>query len=157
MSYEIHSVGRIIATSPKVASTAIGNFYKTVNIKSLTAAAVVELKKSNWKVTGIVRDPIDRFESAYNFFQYGQCGNFPVGRFENINSFTDAVLAGVSDEHWDAQSGLLTVCDNYADLETLELPLVENAVVHREAADYRCDELMEFYKQDYKLRGSAWR
>ena len=156
MIYVIHSIGLILAVSRKAASTAISNCYKTVNIKEPTLEAVIELKKSNWKVVGIVRDPLDRFESAYNFFQYGQCGNFPTGKYRSIREFTDEVLGGVVDEHWLPQSGLLLACDRYVDLETLPLDRKENSVDHTEKADYRVDDLMGFYAADYSLRGSSW-
>ena len=156
MIYVPYSIGVIIATSPKTASTAINNCFKTVNIKSLSYQAVIELKKSNWKVIGVVRDPVDRFESAYNFFKYGQCGNFPVGNFENIQDFTDAVLNGVKDEHWLPQSDLLNVCDSYVDLENIPLKRKENSVAHTEVANYRLDELKNFYAKDYKIRGGSW-
>ena len=156
MIYAYHSLGTILATTPKCASTSIVNEFRIANTKELRKDLVDKLQKSRWKVVGVVRDPIDRFESAYNFFQHGQCGKFPTGSYENIEAFTDAVLAGVYDEHWEPQSNLLKECDNYADLETLPLQTKENAVNHIDLVTYRLDELKAFYASDYKIRGSAW-
>ena len=72
MIYIPHSVGVILAISNKGASTSIRNEYYVAGLKPLNLQAVRELRKSFWKVLGIVRDPIDRFESAYNFFKYKQ-------------------------------------------------------------------------------------
>jgi hypothetical protein len=154
--YVPHSTGLIIATSPKCASTSINNCYHVEGTKPLSLAAVIELKKSFWKVVGIVRDPIDRFESAYNFFQYGQCGNFPTGKYSNIREFTNAVLSGVEDDHWAPQSKVLKKCDRYADLETLPLDRKQNTVKHIEKATYKIDELKILYADDYNLRGNTW-
>lgn len=156
MIYIPHSIGLIIATSHKCASTSINNCFHVEGTKPLSFQAVLELKKSFWKVVGVVRDPIDRFESAYNFFQYGQCGNFPTGRYLGIREFTDAVLSGVEDSHWQPQSELLLGCDRYADLETLKLDRHQNAVGHKELATYRLDDLRSFYVNDYKRRGNSW-
>ena len=156
MVYITHSIGLIIATCFKCSSNSITNEFKAGGTKPLGYNAVIELKKSNWKVVGIVRDPIDRFESAYNFFQYGQQGNFPNGEYKNIEEFTNKVLAGVKDDHWLPQSAQLLNCDRFADLETLTLDRQQNAVKHIEKARWRLDELKAFYANDYKLRGGSW-
>lgn len=150
------SVGVIIATTHKTASTAINNSLKVRNVSSLSLEAVIELRKSNWKVIGVVRDPIDRFESAYNFFKYGQCGNFPTGEYESIKEFTDAVLNGVTDTHWQPQSEQLPYCDTYVDLESYPMRYRENSVNHTESATYKLLELKEHYKGDYIIRGNTW-
>jgi len=156
MIYVPHSIGLIIATCYKCASNSITNTYKTGGTKNINGAAVIELKKSNWKVVGVVRDPLDRFESAYNFFQYGQQGKFPTGGYTDIKEFTDAVLNGVSDDHWLPQSGLLKECNRYADLESMPITRRENKVQHIEKVTYRLDELKAFYSGDYKIRGALW-
>tara|TARA_R110000823_G_scaffold265406_1_gene385357 strand:- start:178 stop:651 length:474 start_codon:yes stop_codon:yes gene_type:complete len=156
MIYVPHSIGLIVATCFKCASSSIGNEFKAGGTKPISHDAVVALKKSNWKVVGIVRDPIDRFESCYNFFQYGNQGNFPERKYKSINEFTDAVLSGVEDDHWKPQSKLLLKCDRYADLETLNITRHQNAVDHKETIDYRLEELKAFYAGDYKLRGDSW-
>jgi len=156
MIYTPHSIGLIIATCFKCASTSINNTFKAGGTKPLNYEAVVALKRSNWKVVGIVRDPIDRFESAYNFFQYGQCGNFPTGKYSNIEEFTDAVLEGVSDDHWTPQSKLLKECDRFADLEGLQLSRRENTNSHKEKVSHRLEELKKFYINDYDIRGGIW-
>lgn len=154
--YVIHSIGLIVATSRKCASTSINNELKVNGVKPLTIDAVKVLKESNWKVVGVVRDPIARFESAYNFFQYGQCGNFPTGRYKSIVEFTDAVLSGVLDEHWQPQSEILIECDRYVDLEDFPLSRHENAVWHQEIVSYRRDDLASIYSEDAKIRGGKW-
>ena len=156
MIYAYHSLGTILATTPKCASTSIVNEFRLDNVKELRKDTVDKLQESKWKVVGIVRDPLDRFESAYNFFKYGQCGKFPTGNYGSIKEFTNAVLAGVKDEHWIPQSSLLTGCDTYADLETLQLQTRENTLKHTELVTYRLDELKAFYESDYNIRGSAW-
>tara|TARA_R110000851_G_scaffold70075_1_gene156461 strand:+ start:1863 stop:2339 length:477 start_codon:yes stop_codon:yes gene_type:complete len=156
MIYVPHSIGLIIATCYKCASNSITNTFKAGGTKNINLSAVIELKRANWKVVGVVRDPIDRFESAYNFFQYGQCGSFPTGKYENIKAFTDDVLNGIEDDHWMPQSSLLRECDIFADLETIPIILKENSVGHVEKATYRLDELKEFYINDYSIRGISW-
>lgn len=154
--YIPHSVGLIIATSPKCASTSIGNEFHVRGLQHISLEAVIELRKSFWKVIGVVRDPIDRFDSAYNFFQYGQCGNFPIGKYKNIKEFTDAVLSGVEDDHWKPQSDYLKECDRFVDLESFPLGRKENSVKHQEKSIYRSGELKDFYANDYKIRGFQW-
>ena len=154
--YVVHSIGLIIATSPKCASTAINNEFKVNGTNHINLEAVRELKKSNWKVVGVVRDPIDRLESAYNFFKYGQTDNFPVGKYRDINEFIDSVLAGVVDEHWQLQIEILLECDRYADLESLPVMRKENSVQHTEKVNHRIDELNTFYSKDYEIRGEQW-
>lgn len=157
MLYIPFSIGIIIATTHKTASTAINNSFKVRNTSSLSLEAVKELKKSNWRVVGVVRDPVDRFESAYNFFKYGQQGNFPIGSYENIQEFTDAVLSGKSDTHWQPQSEQLTICDSYVDLESFPLRYRENCINHTESAKYRLLDIKEHYRSDYEIRGNTWR
>lgn len=156
MIYIPHSIGLIIATCFKCASNSITNEFKAAGVKPLSHNAVVELKKSNWKVIGIVRDPIDRLESAYNFFKYGQQGNFPTGQYNDIKDFIDAVLAGVTDEHWRPQSSMLLLCDKFADLETMNISKLQNTSPHYEKVEHRIEELNNFYSQDFVLRGGAW-
>ncbi len=156
MIYMPHSIGLIIAASPKCASTSISNEFHVPGLKSLDIKTVAGLREVFWEVVGVVRNPIDRFESAYNFFKYGQCGNFPTGKYQNINEFTDAVLSGIPNEHWTPQSDLLLECDRFVDLESFPLSRRENGVIHKEKATYRLKDLKEFYANDYKIRGFQW-
>tara|TARA_R110000851_G_scaffold327999_1_gene498177 strand:+ start:1771 stop:2247 length:477 start_codon:yes stop_codon:yes gene_type:complete len=155
--YIPHSVGLVISVSQKCASTSISNAFHIEGLKPISAEAVAELKKSFWKVVGVVRDPIDRLESAYNFFKYGQCGTFPDNQqFDNIEAFTDAVLAGLLDDHWSPQNIVLGECDSYADLESLPIGQRLNACEHREKATYKHKELEQYYSKDFMIRGDKW-
>ena len=155
--YIPHSLGVIISVSQKCASTSINNAFYVEGLRPLSSEAVVELKKSFWKVVGIVRDPIDRFESAYNFFQYGQCGTFPDGhRFDTIEAFTDAVLGGLLDDHWAPQHVVLGECNSYADLESLPITQRLNVCGHREKATYKYQEIEHYYSKDFTIRGDKW-
>ena len=157
MFYIPHSIGLIIAVSPKCGSTSFRNEYHIPGTRPLSLVAVQELKKSFWKVKGIVRDPIDRFESCYNFFQHKHNGGFPLGKkYKSLEAFTDAVLSGDTNPHWQPQSEMLQECDTYADLETVPLKHHINKNEHKERAVYRLRELKEFYAQDYKIRGGTW-
>lgn len=155
--YIPHSIGVIISVSQKCASTSISNQFHVEGIRPITETAVVALRESFWRVIGIVRDPIDRFESAYNFFKYGQCGKFPEDRkFNCIEDFTDAVLNGFADVHWSPQAEVLGLCDKYADLESFPLEIHENSCKHKEIALHRRHELEQYYSDDYSIRGSVW-
>ena len=155
--YIPHSVGLIISVSPKCASTTIRNTFHVEGTRPITPLAVSELRKTFWKVVGVVRDPIDRFESAYNFFQHKLNGCFPNDtRFKDMESFTDAVLSGLSDDHWRPQCDIIGSCDRYADLETLPLGEKLNVSEHKEKITYRLDELKVYYSRDFKVRGNLW-
>lgn len=157
MIYLPHSLGLIIATCTKCASTSLRNEYQTGNLKPLTNVGVIELKKAGWQVVGLIRDPIDRFESAYNFFQYGQQRKFPNGKtYESIDHFTASVLNGDTDEHWLPQAGQLLLCNRYVDLETFPLAHRVNVVSHKETAVSRARELKDYYSADTELRGRSW-
>jgi len=77
MFYIVRKIGDIIGVCTKCASTVMVNGFYNDGMGLLSNVAVIELRKSGWKVTGVVRDPIDRSESAFNFFQHGQTGLFP--------------------------------------------------------------------------------
>lgn len=157
MFYIPHSVGQIIAVSPKCGSTSFRNSFHVAGTRPLTFEAVKELKKSFWKVCGVVRDPIERFESCYNFFQHKHNGGFPNDKkYLSLKSFTDAVLAGDTNPHWQPQAEMLKECDSFADLETVKISNHLNKSEHLERAVYRLDELKQFYKNDYRIRGGKW-
>ena len=150
MVYLPYEIGLIIATCTKCASTSIRDEIGGFKFEPLTPVAVIELKKSRWKVVGIVREPIDRFESAYNFFQRGQQRQFPNGKkYENINHFVDSVLFGDADEHWLPQAGQLGLCDGFVDLENFPLSLKVNGVERVEKVERKHEELEE-YSINYK-------
>lgn len=151
------SVGVIIGTCTKSASTSLANQHRVPGTKRLTNLAVIELKKCGWSCIGLVRDPIERLESAYNFFQYGQCGRFPNGaEYTSIGHFVDSVLNGHIDAHWAPQSEQLILCDNFVDLESYPLDRTENRTKHLEVVKYRIDELGRYYAGDYAIRGNQW-
>lgn len=158
MAYLPISVGQIIGVCPKSASTSLINQHHYPNLENLSNVAVIELKKSRWKVTGILRDPLDRFESAYNFFKYGQCGGFPSGKkYENISHFVASVLNGDKDEHWLPQTEMLILCDDFVDLETYPLERKENAHKHIEVLSAKDSAMLkEYYSADFAQRGNAW-
>ena len=154
MLYIPYKVGEIIGTCTKCASTSIANEFLPPQLNKLTSIAVVELKKSGWSVTGVIRDPIDRLESAYNFFQYGQQGIFPNGkRYESITHFVDSVLSGDADEHWLPQAGQLVLCTDFITLESFQISRTENSSEHIEKIANRSSELVEYYMADIALRG----
>lgn len=156
MFYIPHSVGLIIAVSPKSGSTSIRNDLHVDGARPLSRKAVVELKKSFWKVVGIVRDPIDRLESCYNFFQHKHNGGFPLGKYDGQESFIDAVLNGADNPHWLPQSSMLDLCDRFVDMESYPIVNHINKNKHLESITYRLDDLKHFYKEDFKLRGNSW-
>lgn len=156
MFYIPHSVGLIIGVCPKAGSTSLRNDLHVPGTRPLSITAVQELKKSFWRVVGVVRDPIDRFESCWNFFQYKHNGDFPAGQFKSIEDFTDQVLDGLENPHWLPQAQQLTECQSFVNLETFPLINHENKNEHIERASFRLDELRAYYKEDFNLRGGVW-
>lgn len=156
MFYIPHSVGLILAVSPKCASTSFRNDFHVPGTRPISLEGVRELKKSFWKVVGIVRDPIERFESCYNFFQHKHNGEFPLGSFKSLEAFTDAVLSGFENPHWKPQSEMLLECDSFVDLETFPLINHRNKNDHLENVTYRLSDLKDFYFNDFELRGGKW-
>lgn len=157
MIYLPISIGNIIGTCHKSASTSLENEYRVPGIKPLTNLAVIELKKSHWKCSGLLRDPLVRLESAYNYFQYGQCGVFPnTQRYETIEHFIDSILNGHSDSHWLPQTEQLVLCDKFYDLESFPLQSTVNQFNHIEKINYRVDDLKQYYAGDYEFRGNTW-
>lgn len=157
MIYVPASIGLIIGACHKAASTSLQNEYRVPGLKRLTNLAVIELKKCGWKCVGLIREPIERLESAYNFFQYGQCGQFPNGaEYTSIRHFIDSVLNGHADSHWLPQSEQLLLCDTFVDLESFKLATTENRTKHLEVVNYRLDDLRRYYAGDYAIRGNVW-
>ena len=157
MMYLPIELGVIIGVCTKCATTSILDEYHVRNLKPITAIAASELKKSGWKVIGIVRDPIDRLESAYNYFQRGQQGFFPdLKKYVSIDHFIDSVLNGDTDKHWETQAGQLLLCDTFVDLETFPLSRHVNSVKHQEKIEYKMTELLNYYMADTVLRGGTW-
>lgn len=109
-----------------------------------------------------VRDPIDRLHSGFKALP-GSIPDFP--EYMTYTEHVDRVLAGSKERHWDPQAEVLSGIDNltlyrFEDLEevwvNLGLPELKphnmspnDSILDK---DYRLDDLMEFYRCDYRLR-----
>lgn len=163
----IWELGTVISFNLKCASHSLQqeaqvrcNKYKR-NLRPLTLVGVQALKQAGWDIVGILRDPAERLESAYNFFQYGNGflgggGKFPNGkRYTNIDNFVTGVCQGHDrDPHWNIQKEVLILCNTFCDLEDVPMSRHVNSCEHREKlTDTHKEMISEFYIADYELRG----
>lgn len=153
----VPAVGKIVGVCQKAASSSLANQFHVPGLNEITELAVIELKKSGWDAVGIIRDPIDRLESAWNFFKYGQNNHEYVRPFETIEQFVDALLRGVKNPHWDQQVSQLAVCNRFVRLEDFPLTVCENSCDHQDVIAHRVNELRMFYAGDFAARGVSWR
>jgi hypothetical protein len=159
--YCFANVGTIYAAAPKCASTAIANLFHVPNVDTIGAPLAAQLKAHGWEIVGVIRDPIDRFESAYNFFAHTNPGTYePFGSPQDIYQFADAVLDGLGDPHWMPQSDYLThegafLPTRCIPLESLDMPVENTSNRVESLGGYREADLMGFYASDLRLR--EWR
>lgn len=113
-----------------------------------------------------LRHPIVRFASAFAYFAPND--NYPIQpsraayrlqAHPTIEEFTDAVLDGMHNEHWDSQLGQHMPIDDIRRFEnineTFPFPIDHRnkGRIPKPKITYRRDELNEFYKEDL----DAWR
>lgn len=106
-----------------------------------------------------LRDPIERFYSAFKFF-YGLLHSttsyegFNLNKASSFEKFTDFALDNV-DPHWQQQSDFITdnntlIINEYEMLKPIENAI--NASKHIEFnKSYRLNDIRAYYSSDYKL------
>lgn len=110
-----------------------------------------------------VRNPIERLKSCYSFFYWlsvnGQL-HVSGAPLSSWGVFVDHVLSGAEDEHWIPQSRHFGDAPNiwrrfeslpecYEEFKPGILPH-NNRVTRLETYDYRTEELLQYYAQDFK-------
>lgn len=153
-----HNPRQIIGVCNKAGSTSARNYFRIPNLKPLTDILVSEARICNFEIFGLLRDPLDRIESCYNFFKHNQGGVFPnCAQYKNFEHFLDSVLKGAPDSHWSPQCGQIMLCEKFYDLETYPLQVRKNVAEHIEKIppSYIRD-LKIYYAADYAKRGNKW-
>lgn len=158
--FVIESIGHLIGVVPKSGSTMLLNRYHRPGLDALNIECAAMLKRAGWKISAVFRDPIDRLESAYNFFKHGDGkGYLRFGTPSSIREFIDAVLAGLRDRHWIPQYDLYSLNARFLPSACIPLnsfPNVENGTIHVESVDgYRLEELRKFYSSDLSFMRGA--
>ena len=110
-------------------------------------------KREGWKTKDrddeellmLVRDPMDRLRSAYQFFtQRLQCE-------QTWEEFVDNILAGNRNNHWIPQTVHHENPTRYMEFDKF-LDVQENASKEVDVPwEYRYEELLEYYEDDWKL------
>lgn len=153
------SIGHLIAVAPKCASTSIANQFHVPNLDPVGPECAALLKRSGWTIAAVVRDPIDRLESAYNFFRYGSVGQHAeFGSPRTIFDFADSVLSGLPGDHWEPQARAFYCGDallptEFVRLEDFCCSRRDNKNAHTERiGDYRSADLADYYAEDMRMR-----
>ncbi len=154
--FVFESIGHLIGVAPKSGSSAIINQCHRPNLDAVGIECAALLRQAGWKITGVFREPIDRLESAYNFFKYGGGRGYAAfGNPATIREFIDAVLAGQQDRHWTPQHDLYSFSGKLLPHKCVPLEgfaRVENATTHIECVgDYRITDLRRHYAKDFEV------
>lgn len=147
-----------IGATEKAGATSIMNALNRARFRRLTPE---QIRQRGLRVRLYVRNPITRFASAFAYFAPND--NYPIqpsraawllAEHPTLEQFTDAVLAGMENEHWSPQLAQHMPIDevlrfeNAADTFPVELPHMNKGRIEKPEITYRLDELEDYYRED---------
>jgi hypothetical protein len=117
--YAVHNLRKIVCTTQRAGSTsmveALGPAQADSKVEKIEATRVMTYRKEGWPVLMWLRDPLERFASAYAIFG---AGRIPLARdiatmkYRTPHLFADAVFQ-YPDAHWHPMTKLHRYGDTF--------------------------------------------
>ena len=115
--YQVNDLRKVVCTTQRAASTsmieAMGPAQQESQVNLVSAAEVLKLRKADWPVLLWLRDPLERFASAYAIFG---AGRIPLARdVATMKNRTPAIFADEVFKHDDAHWAPMTRLHAFGD------------------------------------------